>query len=751
MFPLQCSHGQDNQHHHHHTQQQQQQLSTGSSTALERQALTALLRHACSTKAGGSTLGSTAGSTAELLCQLQLCCVGYCWQDMSAAEWHVVLRDCQARLSSTRRGFERAAGGLAGAACAAAQQLTAALSSDSVITPAMAVEVLRKLSARGVLQRQAAVSDQLAAAAQQAVDGLSLPLLRLGLQLLAAVLQLQQQIQAAGRAPQLDLALSSAWRELLLTVLACGAGLAVSSSCGAAVSGALFQCLEGQAAAWQLLSRCCPVGPEQQEAAAQVLAAADDRAEMLGVDAVGSCLALLEAPLAHRAAARAQQQQGGAAAAVARHAAEPLQQMAWQLLLHPASLSGVTHAAAAAASGSAEELPELGANGDAGAFLVQVGLRPQMAAGLIHAGSGWQGHLLHWALLLAHIVQLTAPGSKTKSSVAAQRSLTQALRDVPGLVPQLLDQVVGLMGLGGSSSKAAVAAAGDSSGSSGSAAAAEASAGGPAAAAAGGNVGLPVAAQVQLSAKLQQLGTGSAAAALAGDAWDLAAALRALGLPHAHASWRLLSAALYRGVLQQLPASARLWFSDLRDRARLAAVEGYTTRFESPALLAAEFAAIRRDAGGAGGEVGGSCSFRVRASPAAREVTAVLEIEDGATLELQVKLPAAAPLRAAEVECRNKVGIKDGRLRKWLLSIAVFLRNQNQGVLDGIGLWRANLEQEFAGVEPCLVCMCVISTVNGQLPRLSCRHCHVSFHPACLYKWFRSSGKSNCVHCQNPW
>jgi hypothetical protein len=45
----------------------------------------------------------------------------------------------------------------------------------------------------------------------------------------------------------------------------------------------------------------------------------------------------------------------------------------------------------------------------------------------------------------------------------------------------------------------------------------------------------------------------------------------------------------------------------------------------------------------------------------------------------------------------------------------VFLRNQNQGVLDAISLWKANLEQEFAGVEPCLVCMCVISTVNGQV------------------------------------
>jgi hypothetical protein len=671
-FPLQYNLGHSSHYNHHNMQQQQ--LAAGSSTALERQALTALLRHACSTTGStsaagsttGSTVGSTAGSTVELLCQLQLCCVGYCWQDMSAAEWHVVLRDCQARLSSTRREFERAGGSLAGAACAAAQQLTASLSSesDSVMTPAVAVEMLRKLSSRGLLQRQAAVSGQLVAAAQQAVDGLSLPLLRLGLQLLAAVLQLQQQIQAAGRAPQLDLALSSAWRELLLTVMALGGGLAVSSSCGPAVSGVLMQFLDGEAAAWQLLAKCCSVGCELSETVGLVLAAADERAEMLGVDAVSCCLALLQAPLLHHAAAGHSHQQQAAAAAVAdRHAVEPLQQMAWQLLLHPASLSGITHAAAAAASGTADELPEFGVNDDAAAFLVQVGLRPEMAAGLTQV-KPWQGHLLYWALLLAHIAQLTAPGSKTKSSVAAQRSLTQALRDVPELVPQLLDRVVGLMGLGGRSKAAAAAAesAAVEEGSSSSAlavvessAAGASSAAAARAAAAGGGAGLSVAAQVQLSAKLQQLGTRSAAAALAGDTWELSAALGSLGLPHTHSSWRLLAAALYRAVLQQLPASARLWFSDLRDRARLAAVESYTMRFESPALLAAEFAAIRRDAGGASGEVGGSCSFRVRASPAAREVTAVLEIEDGATLELQVKLPAAAPLKAAEVECRNKV------------------------------------------------------------------------------------------------
>ena len=33
----------------------------------------------------------------------------------------------------------------------------------------------------------------------------------------------------------------------------------------------------------------------------------------------------------------------------------------------------------------------------------------------------------------------------------------------------------------------------------------------------------------------------------------------------------------------------------------------------------------------------------------------------------------------------------------------------------------------------------------------SCRTCRKRFHGGCLYKWFKSSGKSNCPHCQSPW
>lgn len=65
-------------------------------------------------------------------------------------------------------------------------------------------------------------------------------------------------------------------------------------------------------------------------------------------------------------------------------------------------------------------------------------------------------------------------------------------------------------------------------------------------------------------------------------------------------------------MLALLPASARLWFSDLRDRRLASAVEAYTAKWESPALLAAEFAAIRSGLAAGGG--GSSSNFRVGTS-----------------------------------------------------------------------------------------------------------------------------------------
>jgi hypothetical protein len=165
-------------------------------------------------------------------------------------------------------------------------------------------------------------------------------------------------------------------------------------------------------------------------------------------------------------------------------------------------------------------------------------------------------------------------------------------------------------------------------------------------------------------------------------------------------------------------------------------------------MIAAEYTAVDELAQGLGSE---SDSFTVRAIAVSREVVASLKVEEGHSLELIIRFPMTFPLKAPEASCHKSVGVGEARLRKWLLSITAFLRNHNGSVAEALSLWKRNADREFSGQEDCLICYSIIQPSNGQLPRLSCRTCRKKFHGACLYKWFHSSGKSNCPHCQSPW
>jgi len=330
------------------------------------------------------------------------------------------------------------------------------------------------------------------------------------------------------------------------------------------------------------------------------------------------------------------------------------------------------------------------------AALVAAGVRPTLARSLggcdgeDGGGGGGDGALLAWVLFLEHMGQLPF-GS------AGRQRLAQAVKDAGELVPALLDRLLPMLALP---------------------------------LAKGGK-------QQQQQAATPSPPESSLA--------QLRGILAQPAAPRSYASTPL-AAGIFASVVRTLPASIRLWFNDLRDSAALAALERYTIQRESPRLIEAEMRGIQEFAAAQSLE-----SFAVKTNPAVREIVAVVEIEDDAKLELVVKLPASFPLRPAEADVREKVGVSEGRLRKWLMSINVFLRNYNGSVGDAIELWRRNVQKEFEGLEECLICYSVIHPANRSLPRLSCRTCTKRFHAACLYKWFRSSGKSNCPHCQSPW
>ena len=108
-------------------------------------------------------------------------------------------------------------------------------------------------------------------------------------------------------------------------------------------------------------------------------------------------------------------------------------------------------------------------------------------------------------------------------------------------------------------------------------------------------------------------------------------------------------------------------------------------------------------------------------------------------------------MQGTKVAAVMQMGVAENRLRKWMLSITAMLRSQNGALSDAIGLWQRNCARQFAGVEECLICYNVALAGTGQLPKLACKTCSKRYHGACLYKWFRSSAKSVCPHCQSAW
>jgi len=163
---------------------------------------------------------------------------------------------------------------------------------------------------------------------------------------------------------------------------------------------------------------------------------------------------------------------------------------------------------------------------------------------------------------------------------------------------------------------------------------------------------------------------------------------------------------------------------------------------------------------------------------------------DDTTIELRIKLGAAYPLKNAEVEASSLLGIARERWQRWKLQIIQLLTNcsfsrskMNAGgegdgacekegesgggysgatgggsIIEAIQLWKLNIDKEFDGVEPCPICYSIVhisgasSNASGasKFPSMECRTCHNKFHSVCLHQWFKSSGKSKCVICQQP-
>ena len=63
---------------------------------------------------------------------------------------------------------------------------------------------------------------------------------------------------------------------------------------------------------------------------------------------------------------------------------------------------------------------------------------------------------------------------------------------------------------------------------------------------------------------------------------------------------------------------------------------------------------------------------------------------------------------------------------------SVFYQLQNGNIIDGLELWKNNIDKKFEGVDDCMICFSVLHGTNFQLPRITCKTCKKKFHSACL-------------------
>jgi len=194
-------------------------------------------------------------------------------------------------------------------------------------------------------------------------------------------------------------------------------------------------------------------------------------------------------------------------------------------------------------------------------------------------------------------------------------------------------------------------------------------------------------------------------------------------------------------VLECIPALVRSWFNNSINRRDAASVEKFISSYISPSLLKKEF--IKLD--------NSSKEFSnmiIKTRPVAREIVSVYTVDE-ISMELQVKLPANYPLTPVTVECGKRIGVSNALWRQWMLQLTSFLTFQNGNILEGLALWKKNVDKRFEGVEECMVCFSIIHPSNYSLPSIACKTCKKKYHPVCLYKWFNTSGKSTCPLCRN--
>ncbi|EOA98713.1 Zinc finger protein 294, partial [Anas platyrhynchos] len=191
-----------------------------------------------------------------------------------------------------------------------------------------------------------------------------------------------------------------------------------------------------------------------------------------------------------------------------------------------------------------------------------------------------------------------------------------------------------------------------------------------------------------------------------------------------------LACTVYHITLKDLPAMVRLWWNSCEKRV-FSVVDKFTSKYVSSVLSSQEISSVQTSTQLFNG-------MTVKARSAAREVIATYSVDD-IFIELIIQLPTNYPLGSITVESGKRVGVAVQQWRNWMLQLSTYLTHQNGSIMEGLSLWKNNVDKRFEGVEDCMICFSVIHGSNYSLPKKACRTCKKKFHSACLVSTYTKS------------
>ncbi len=101
----------------------------------------------------------------------------------------------------------------------------------------------------------------------------------------------------------------------------------------------------------------------------------------------------------------------------------------------------------------------------------------------------------------------------------------------------------------------------------------------------------------------------------------------------------------------------------------------------------------------------------------------VCVMKDDAKLQIKIKIPPLYPLKNVEVETVTRYGVSEAKWKRWVFQIIRLLSVQDGTIIDGVLLWKRNMENELNGVEACPICYSTLHPKFMCLPTLGCPTC----------------------------